>query len=220
MQSPSPGCNAPRASKYKSCPAVSHRRRHLCLCPTRMQNHVHSSSHRQYGRTSAVAPSLHLRQLAFDGRLGEDVCVIAFIQHIVSNMLDNGRCLLIVDQVGCFDDKLFGLSLNCSKTAFSIPVEFLQPPFWSAQSRRRAFLPNHISRCCLRGCALRYYKFQISLLRKKCLPAMPLGLYLVHGAEFYLEEYLGNSKVAIEGRKSLFPQVLRYRSQQHRQIWG
>ena len=114
-------------------------------------------------------------------------------------------CLLIVDQVGCFDDKLFGIVLKLFKDCFLNPGKNFynrlsgQPSLGDELSYQIIF---HAVACVDAPCGIissRFFFYERSAFQQ-CL----LGLYLVHGAEFYLEEYLGNSKVAIEGRNRFF----------------
>ena len=55
-------------------------------------------------------------QLTFDGRLGEDVGGVPLIQYIISDMLDNCSCLLVVNQGGSTNDKLFGIVFELIKS--------------------------------------------------------------------------------------------------------
>ena len=57
-------------------------------------------------------------ELAFDGRFGKDVRVVMFIQHIVCDMLNDGGCLFVIDQGGCFDNELFRIEFELLKNGF------------------------------------------------------------------------------------------------------
>ena len=57
-------------------------------------------------------------QFPLDGRLRKDVRVIAFLQHIIGDMLNNDGCLFIVDQGRCLDDKFLRIELELLKNGF------------------------------------------------------------------------------------------------------
>ena len=51
-------------------------------------------------------------ELAPNGWLGENVRIILLVQHIVSDMLNDGSCFFIIDQRRSLDDKLFRVELK------------------------------------------------------------------------------------------------------------
>lgn len=57
-------------------------------------------------------------ELALDGRFGKDVRVIMLIQYIVGDVLNDCGCLFVIDQGGCFDNKLFRIEFELLKNGF------------------------------------------------------------------------------------------------------
>lgn len=57
-------------------------------------------------------------KLTLDRRLRKDIRIIPFIQHTVSNMLNNRGCLFVVDQSTCLENKLLRIELKLFKNRF------------------------------------------------------------------------------------------------------
>ena len=57
-------------------------------------------------------------EFSFQGRLSENVCIVMFIQNIVGDMLDDGRCLFVIDEGSCFQDELFRVILELIEHRF------------------------------------------------------------------------------------------------------
>ena len=67
-------------------------------------------------------------ELSLQSRLSENVRIVMFIQNIVGDMLDDGRCLFVIDECSCFQDELFRVILELIEywvsvvSATSLPI--------------------------------------------------------------------------------------------------
>jgi len=57
-------------------------------------------------------------QFPLDGRFRKDVRVVALLQHIIGDMLNNRGCLFVVDQGRCLYNEFFRIELELLKNGF------------------------------------------------------------------------------------------------------
>lgn len=63
-------------------------------------------------------------QTSLHGRLGEDVCIIDRFEPVVSNVLDDDRCLLVVNKRGSLDDEFLGIVAKLPENGRMDPFEY------------------------------------------------------------------------------------------------
>ena len=57
-------------------------------------------------------------EFSLQSRLSENVCIVMLIQNIVSDMLDDGCCLFVIDKGSCFQNELFRVVLELIEHRF------------------------------------------------------------------------------------------------------